>query len=284
MKDALADRAGPLLRVLQSSFQGLEPEAARSAVSAGRVFVDGRRITDPRQEVRSGARLRLHPERSRPELQLSLLFEDDELLVVDKPAGWAVNVSETSDRMSIAEHFADRDARVVHRLDLGTTGVLVLAKGPDVARALSAAFAARTVDKRYWAVVEGDGLSGVFDAPIGRDRRRPRARAVTRSGQAAETRVQTLGASGGLALVEAELITGRTHQIRVHVSHAGQPLLGDTLYGGPAAFRWHGEVLKPGRPLLHALTLQLPKPWSRVFEAPPPADLQPFVTRMAPTV
>lgn len=277
MKDVLAGARGPLARVLAQSFDELDARSARAAIEAGRVFVDGRRAQSSGQAVATGARLRLHPNRPRPELDVPILFEDDQLFVVDKPAGWAVNVSETSDRISLVEHFEAREARVVHRLDLGTTGVLVLAKGPGPARKLSEAFAERSVGKRYLAVVEGAGVEGRLTGALGRDRRRPRARAVVPDGQPAETQVQTLGAEGGFALVEAELRTGRTHQIRVHLAHEGQPLIGDTLYGGPAAVRWRGGVVKPGRPLLHALRLTLPKPWARTFEAAVPEDMVPFL-------
>lgn len=220
---------------------------------------------------------------SAPLVDVPILFEDDRWLVVDKPAGWHVNRTDTARGASVEEHFADRGARVVHRLDRGTTGVLVLAKGRVEAAALSSAFAERRVRKRYWAVVEGTAPEGVLDRPIGRDRRRPRARAVGEGGQEARTEVEPLGHGEGLALVEARPFTGRTHQIRVHLADAGAPIVGDTLYGGPAAVAWGEGVVRPARPLLHALELVLPGPEGpRSFRAPLPADLSGFAERLAP--
>ncbi|MEL6184405.1 MAG: RluA family pseudouridine synthase [Myxococcota bacterium] len=255
---------------------GLDP----SAVEGGRVFVDGRRATQVERVLRAGARVRVHDATpSPPEADIRILYEDEALLVVDKPAGVAVNVSETSARRALVERFADRSAIAVHRLDLGTTGVLLFAKTSRAAAALSRAFAERSVGKRYLAVVEGsEALDTVLSDPIGKDRRRPRARAVHPAGQAAETAVKVLGSTLEAAVIEARPRTGRTHQIRVHLSHAGRPLLGDTLYGGPAAVRLAGEIRRLPRPLLHARALTLPKALGgHEFQAPMPEDMQAFL-------
>jgi 23S rRNA pseudouridine1911/1915/1917 synthase len=268
---------------LRATFADLGPDAARAAVLDGRVFTSGRRVSGLRRRVAAGEALVLHPPGSSGSPPpVCVLFEDDRWLVVNKPAGAAVNPSETSARASVVELFTDREARVVHRLDRETTGVLVLAKGAQAAAELSAAFAERRVDKTYLAVVEGDGLEGRIDARIGRDKRRPRARAVRPDGQAAQTAVRTLGATGGgLALLEARPLTGRTHQIRVHLAARGQPIFGDTLYGGAAALRFEGDVLRAARPLLHAARLVLPHAEGpRTFEAPLPSDMAPLVERL----
>lgn len=213
---------------------------------------------------------------------IPILFEDEHWLVLDKPAGVVVNQTETSPEPSLVERFADRDARVVHRLDRDTTGVMVLGKGKAAAAQLSAAFAERRVRKQYWAIVEGPGLEGVLEAKIGKDRRRPRARAVRDDGQSAKTTVEVRGRRGELSWLQASPHTGRTHQIRVHLAHAGQPIVGDTLYGGPAAVRLDARVERPGRPLLHARELVLPTPDGQEmrFVAPLPADLARFVEAM----
>lgn len=263
----------------------VEPSAG--SASGGVAAAPGRtplgRRAEPPAVGKAGSNEPTPEDRVRPPepKDVPVLYEDDGWLVIDKPAGWAVNVTETSPGEAVVERFADRDARLVHRLDKGTSGVMVLAKGRESARELSLAFADRRVEKVYWAVVEGEGIEGRLEAPIGRDRRRPRARAVQPEGKPARTDVRTLGHNGEMALVEARPYTGRTHQIRAHLANADAPIVGDTLYGGPAAIDFEGRILRPHRPLLHALVLVLPHPGGQKrFLAPLPPDIAPIAVAL----
>lgn len=270
-----AERAEPLHRALASA---LKRDEVESLVRAGQVFVDGHRARDPQMALPVGARILVHPRPADPIPEIPILFEDEAWLVVSKPSGVAVSATETSAAETVEEHFSDRDARVVHRLDRGTTGVLVLGKGTAAAAELSRAFADRRVEKRYEALVEGQPPDGWVKAALGPDKRRPRAQRVHPSGKAAETELKTLATRDGLAWVEARPRTGRTHQIRVHLAHLGAPILGDVLYGGPTAVRLAGEICRLERPLLHAAALTLPG--ERRFEVEPPEDFASLVRAM----
>lgn len=278
MKDFVPPQSGPLAAFLASALEGCDLDAATAAVRAGQVFVDGQRVRDPASRVEMGVRVRWHPPPiESTEAEVPVLFEDRDLLIVDKPAGMAVNASETSVAEALVERLGPR-ATLVHRLDRGTTGVLAFAKNARAAAALSKAFANRSVGKRYLAVVEeAASIEATFEGRIAKDRRRPRARAVHPGGKAAETAVRTLGLGDDFTIVEARPRTGRTHQIRVHLAHAGRPILGDTLYGGPAAVRLGGEVRRIARPLLHALELTLPRELGgHRFRASLPPDVAVF--------
>lgn len=168
----------------------------------------------------------------------ALLHEDERLWAIAKPAGMVVNRPDTRQHPSVLDALPV-GARLVHRLDRDTTGVLIVAKSRAVATELSAAFAERRVEKQYWAVVTlprfgANPLASArwVEAPIGRDPRRPQARAVRSDGQPARTQFLPRAILGPVAWVEARPETGRTHQLRVHLSHLGCPILGDGLYGG----------------------------------------------------
>jgi 23S rRNA pseudouridine1911/1915/1917 synthase len=160
---------------------------------------------------------------------------------------------------------------VVHRLDKGTSGVIVVAKTPGAAEALSLQFAERKVEKIYWARVEGlpGSDSGSIRSTVGRDRHHPQRMSVTDPGRPSELEFKVLARSPkhGQSLVEVHPLTGRTHQIRVQLASIGHPLVGDATYGAVA-----GE-----RPLLHALKLTITHPRTKkrlVFEAPLPKDFR----------
>ncbi|MBX2810267.1 MAG: RluA family pseudouridine synthase [Myxococcales bacterium] len=267
---------------LAEVFLDVGRRGARLAIDDGRVFVDGRRCRVTGRRLPAGARILLHPAMERPTRDPPLVvFENEHCLAINKPAGWSVNATETAAETTIVEYFADRGAHVVHRLDRDTTGIMLLAKGPENAAFFSRAFAERRVSKRYWAVVEGPGVEGLLDGAIARDRRRPRARAVTSHGQSALTKVTLRGRADDWAWVEAEPVTGRTHQIRVHLAHAGCPILGDTLYGAVQAIRVDGAVVHLSRPLLHAVELQVPSVdgYGYVLSADAPADMLIYLER-----
>ncbi len=224
---------------------------------------------------------------------LAVLFEDAEIVVLDKPAGLVVHPGAGRAAGTLAHRLLARYPEIgavggpgrpgiVHRLDRDTTGALVVARTPAAYRVLSDAFARRLVTKEYLAVVYGEPRppEGVLDAPIGRHPRRRKEMAVVAGGRPARTGYRTLAAAAGLALLALDLETGRTHQIRVHLKDGGWPLVGDPVYGEA---RWKGmpRAAQPTlrdfpRPALHAWRLAFAHPASgeRVaFEAPAPPDL-----------
>jgi 23S rRNA pseudouridine1911/1915/1917 synthase len=246
---------------------------AKKLIEEGAVFLDGKRCRVSSRVVQTGARIVVHLEPAADGAKpYEILYEDERLIAVNKHAGVHVNETETSAVRSLVSHLS---AMSVHRLDRDTSGVVVLAKDAEAAELLSAAFRERRAKKLYLAVTAGVPPEGMIDRPIGRDPKRPRARAVREDGKSAITRVRVLAASGDAALVAVEPHTGRTHQIRVHLSSVGAPIAGDLTYGGPPALRIGGEVVRPSRVLLHAFRLNVPLGEAVLrFEAPLPEDFR----------
>lgn len=193
------------------------------------------------------------------------LYADDTLLVFDKPSGLLAVPGRGPDKQDcLAARVQSRypDALIVHRLDMATSGLMVLARGPAAQRALSMAFAAREVNKRYLAVVAGrleapPEAWGVIDLPIIADwPNRPLRIIDHQHGKPSITRWRVLGyaESGSCTRVELEPVTGRSHQLRLHLRELGHPILGDTLYA-PAAIQMKAERL-----LLHAGSLRFAHP------------------------
>jgi len=153
---------------------------------------------------------------------------------------------------------------LVHRLDVGTSGVVLLARTADVHRELVAAFAAHRVEKTYLALVWGRPRppTGCFEQPLGPDRRDRRRMRIDATGRAASSAYETLARGPHVSLLRLTPHTGRTHQLRVHLAGAGHPIVGDDLYGGPRHRGVRDPALRtafdPGRPLLHAWSLRLP--------------------------
>lgn len=181
---------------------------------------------------------------------------------------------------------------LVHRLDRYTSGCLVTTKDQAAQQCLQDQFKARTVEKRYLAIVRHSRRlpelgSMLIDAPIARHRLERLKMTITTNGRPSQTRVKVLGKSAGLALVECELLTGRTHQIRVHLSHIGAPILGDPLYGGMT--RWQDQDKQPiqcPHPMLHAWKLEVDHPSNgqRIkVEASLPKDFADLLERLTLT-
>ena len=223
---------------------------------------------------------------------LTVLHEEDDFLLIDKPPGLAVHPGAGRPSGTLVHRLLATYPEVegvggpgrpgiVHRLDLDTSGLMVIARSATGYRALSAQFAARSVDKRYAAVVYGRPVGGRIDAPIGRHPGDRKRMAVRERGRPALTEYETVATVPGVALLAVTLLTGRTHQIRVHLKHVGHPLVGDPIYGEA---RWKGlEVRLRGvargfeRPALHALSLAFDHPRSGArleFTAPLAADLE----------
>jgi 23S rRNA pseudouridine1911/1915/1917 synthase len=263
---------------------GISRGAARRALDAGGVFLEGRRCKVAGRPVRVGQKVVVNlaeggraAEAPPPLDRARLLYADADLVAVDKPAGVPAQPTLTSDRGTLPELVAallGSPVTLVHRLDRETSGVTVLARTRAAAAALAEAFRTGAPEKTYFALCARTPSppEGRLDAPLGKDPARAGLRRVDPRGDAAATRYRTLRAGPLAALVEASPETGRTHQIRVHLAHLGAPLLGDPRYGGA---RRVGEVAIP-RVLLHARRLVVPHPATGarlVLEAPVPEDL-----------
>ena len=281
----------------------LAPEYSRARLQEW--IRDGRatlrqRSRRPRDPVAAGDPIELRPPAvdSSPlphpaqPIELSLLYEDEDLLVVDKPAGLVVHPGAGRPDRTLVNALLHHEPRlaavpragVVHRLDKGTSGLLVVARTLRAHRGLVNQLAARTVHREYLAVVRGRVISGgTVDAPIGRHpTHRTRMAVVPRSGRAARTHFRVAARYRAHTALSVRLDTGRTHQIRVHLAHRGTPVVGDPDYGGRAGVpcgataRLADTLRRFGRQALHARTLALIHPISgdhHTWTAPLPEDL-----------
>jgi len=252
------------------------------------------------QRLREGDEIEATPPAAEPlelvpePIPLTVLYEDEDLLVIDKPAGLVVHPAPGHARGTLVNallhHCTDLAGiggvlrpGIVHRLDRGTSGALVVAKHDAAHHALSAQFRVHAIERVYWAIARGlpRGESGFSDRALGRHPRdRKRMSVRTRTGRQAHTtwRVLRRYPSSRCVWLEVSPTTGRTHQIRVHLAAAGLPLLGDSVYG-----RERGHALAFGRPALHAVTLGFRHPrsgeWLR-FTAPLSGDLEALILRL----
>jgi 23S rRNA pseudouridine1911/1915/1917 synthase len=279
------------------TLDGVSRKGVKRALDGGQVFVNGRAERRASLVLGGGEQIFVTLEGRAPSLPppiLSELYRDALLLAVNKPAGLPCHATGDG-RINALDLVADRlrqeagDATapiLLHRLDVNTTGVLLFALDPGANYALARQFAEREVSKVYLALVAGSPPESFSVTNQLKPGRRGRIQAVTSGGQTAETSFATLARGTGFALVEARPRTGRTHQIRVHLSGAGFPLLGDLLYGGPPALKIHGQILPAGRHLLHASTLSLRHPGGApmTLSAPLPDDFLPFCRALSPPV
>ncbi len=232
-----------------------------------------------------------------------VLYADERLVALDKPAGVSLATRRVEEGAAAArlvaalpaaeraEHVLDAGGLLlVHRLDVGTSGVVLLARDEECHRTLARAFAERRVAKTYLALAWGHPRPprGEWTWALGPDRRDRRRMTVSADGRAAVTGYAVAGRAPHVALVRLAPATGRTHQLRVHLAHAGHPIVGDDLYGGPRhrAVRDAGlrALLDPGRPLLHAWRLHLPETAlspELIVSAPLPADLAAALAALA---
>ncbi len=293
---------------LDRALAELRPELSRTraqtAIKAGEVTVNGK-PAKPSLMLEADDRLALAPTLGQDaareainapqaeDIPLRVVYEDAHLLVIDKPAGLVTHPAPghatgtlVNALLAYTPELGDQDDSdnpqrpgIVHRLDKNTSGLLVIAKDAQTHAALADQMRERAMVKRYLAMVEGrmDPPTGVIDAPIGRDpRNRLRMALVTvaHGGREARTRFQTLRyLPGGRSLLEAQLETGRTHQIRVHLAALHHPVVGDLTYGRP-------QAPMPPRQFLHAAHLEFRHPatgeWM-VFDTPLPDDLATFL-------
>lgn len=271
---------------------GFSRTFAADVADAGGVRLDGRTLSKS-DRLRGGGWLEVEwEERRGPEIVpvevpgLGIVYDDDDIVVVDKPAGVAAHPSVgwegptvlgalAAGGFRIATSGAAERRGVVHRLDVGTSGLMTVAKTERAYTALKRAFKEREVDKIYHAVVQGhpDPLAGTIDAPIGRHPTHSWKFAVTPAGKDSVTHYETLEAFPRASLLEIHLETGRTHQIRVHMAAHRHPCVGDPLYGADPTL---SARLGLTRQWLHARELSFAHPLSGdwvTFSSSYPADL-----------
>lgn len=260
----------------------------QSLIASGHVTVDGRQVR-PSVRLRRGQRVDVTVPPPPAEdlvpqpLPLDVLYEDAHLVIINKPPGLAVHPGAGRSEGTLANALlarypelagvgGPRRPGIVHRLDKDTSGVMVIARTPQAYASLQRQLAERTLRRTYLALVWGQPpQEGVIQAPIGRDPRHRTRMAVRPDGRPAVTWYRVRERFARYALLEVTLLTGRTHQIRVHCAHLGHPVAGDRVYGR------RPDELGIGRQALHAWRLELRHPVTGapvVVEAPPPADFQ----------
>jgi 23S rRNA pseudouridine1911/1915/1917 synthase len=283
-------------KFLSAHVPGLSLERARVLIAKGHVLIRGKKCQMTRK-LWGGEEIELNSPAPRPPSraqvqrsvegpELPVLHDDAAMVIVNKPPG--VVVEPNGSAPSVVELLAARlppfDVEglsrpgVVQRLDRETSGCLALARTDAAVAALDRAFQEKRVDKRYWALVLGETPErDRLEAPYGRDPKNPRLFTTkVRSARHAALSYEVRERLRGATLVEVKLETGRTHQIRVQMTEAGYPVLGDSLYG-PVETRTHPAAKEIGRHALHALRLSLPSPLTGEVvsvEAPLPEDFQ----------
>lgn len=219
------------------------------------------------------------------DIPLDILYEDDTIICINKPPGIVVHPAPghptgtfVNALLYHCRSLPEQDLRpgIVHRLDKETSGVLLAAKTVEAHKKLIEAFSRREIEKEYLAIVLGSPGEKIVDKPIGRHPLKRKEMTTLEEGRHATTIIETLKAANGFSLVKAKPITGRTHQIRVHLKSIKTPVIGDTLYG-PVKL---SQKLKVERHLLHAHRLTFPHPINRkkiMIEAPIPEDFKSFL-------
>ncbi|HVL89613.1 MAG TPA: RluA family pseudouridine synthase [Actinomycetota bacterium] len=284
--EVAAEEAGHRLDVVLARRTGL----SRSAAAALSVTVDDRPASKS-LKLERGQRVEADlpdaaPAEPQPEdIDVPVVYEDDALVVISKPAGLVVHPAPGHPGGTLVNALLARAGRpaggeawrpgIVHRLDAGTSGLMIVAKDEHVHATLVGMLASRTVKRTYTALVEGEPESptATIDAPIGRSPRHRKKMAVVAGGREAITHYQVMERLGEAALLEVRIETGRTHQVRVHLAEIGHAVVGDQVYGRG---RKLAARLGLERPFLHAARLELAHPLSGAplaFEDPLPEDL-----------
>ena len=249
-------------------------------IKAGYVSVNNKVATTPKFEVDETDEIALNlPEKEQTDVDLPILYEDDDVIVVNKPGGLLTHAKGgLSDEPTVAEiirpktSFATNTDRpgIVHRLDRDTSGLLIIAKNPESAAHLQRQFAERTAKKTYVAITDGKPKlnAAKIDLPIGRNPSAPSTFRIDPNGKPAQTTYHVLTENDTQSLVELKPTTGRTHQLRVHLAHLNTPILGDRVYGKSSDCRM----------MLHAqkLEITLPSGERKVFEAAIPDEFKKF--------
>ena len=298
----LSEFAGTRLDAfLASQLADVSRATIHKAIQSGDCFVNNG-IAKASYKVRAGDEIQLElpeitPLEAAPEnIPLDIVYEDDDLIVINKPAGMVVHpgagVSSGTLANALVYHFNHLSQAnslrpgIVHRLDVGTSGLMVVAKTDRAHQHLAAQFEARTTEKHYTALVYGaiKTDAGRIDEPIGRDPRNRVKMAVRERGRSAITLYRVVERFADFTLLEVEIKTGRTHQVRVHLAHLKHPIVGDATYdGGRVNMVKEGQLRKAieklGRPFLHAASLRFEHPQGTKldFHIALPEALQTFI-------
>jgi 23S rRNA pseudouridine1911/1915/1917 synthase len=303
-----AENAGMRLdRFLAAQLPKLSRTRVQALIDEGRVCLHGVAVK-PSHRVEPGEIVAVEipapppPGVEAEPIPIDVIYEDGDIAVLNKPANMIVHPGAGADAgtmvAALLHRFGGMDGLshvggplrpgIVHRLDKGTSGALVIARTDAAHKALVEEFRHRRVEKTYVALLHGKakGESGRIEMPIARDlRRRSRMTARRREGREARTDWRVRLRLGGFTLVEADLHSGRTHQIRVHFSALGTPVVGDTLYGAPRQEQVGKELLPPlGRNFLHAARIAFEHPRTRKhveLRAPLPPDLADYMKNLA---
>ena len=273
-------------------------------VTAGKVSLDGTVALKSSHRVETGQQITVEIPEAAPssmvsqDLPLTILHQDDDVVVIDKPAGLVVHPGAGHPDQTLVNallhHVLDLSGiggelrpGIVHRLDKDTSGVMLIAKNDDAHRKLTAAWNTDAVRKEYLALVYGtpEADRGTVDAPIGRDPRDRKRMAIVEGGRRAVTDYELVERLRSTSLLRCRLHTGRTHQIRVHMKHLGHPIVGDPVYSGP---QWRGipdkklqrALASLGRQALHAARITFPHPRDgrvMVVEAALPDDMRELI-------
>ena len=293
-------------RALAAAVPTLSRERLKALIRSGAVEAEGRPLRDPATKVRGQEALRVAVPEPRPahnepqDIPLTIVFEDEHLLVVDKPAGLVVHPAagnfDGTLVNALLHHCAGKLSGIggvarpgiVHRIDKDTSGLLVVAKTDVAHEGLAKQFAAHSIDRRYLAIVSGvpRASEGVVDAPLARSATSRKKIAIVEGsrGKRAVTHWKRLKLLKDSALVECRLETGRTHQVRVHMASLGHPLVGDPVYGRSG--KTHSKLLKElgfHRQALHAAELGLTHPVTKSrlsFVSPMPTDMQELLSAL----
>jgi 23S rRNA pseudouridine1911/1915/1917 synthase len=287
-------------RALAAAVPALSRERLKALIRGGSVEALGSPVRDPAAKVTGGESLRIAVPEPRPahnepqDIPLTIVFEDEHLLVLDKPAGLVIHPAagnfDGTLVNALLHHCAGKLSGVggvarpgiVHRIDKDTSGLLVVAKTDVAHEGLAKQFAAHSIDRRYLAIVGGvpKASAGIVDAPLARSAANRKKIAIVEGsrGKRAVTHWKRLDVLKDAALLECRLETGRTHQVRVHMASIGHPLLGDPVYG--RAGKALGKLLKElgfDRQALHAAELGFTHPVTKSnlsFVSPMPPDMQ----------